>query len=191
MWPSLAAVARDCARPGVWRHRRASVRRPGDSRDPRRPSVETSATAIPSRSRGPAAGASRPSAPRGRPRSAPCRHARLDVQPDADSEDRRLPSDPLRALSSGPSGPMPRRAPSAPPAYRRADQRAGDGVGPNRLGGSDRLCETLSSWRLLVGGLSPGASHHSFTTSSEEPPLSNFNSYWDIPMCYLCTRFVP
>ena len=33
----------------------------------------------------------------------------------------------------------------------------------------------------LVGGLSPGASHHSFTTSSEEPPLSSFNSYWDIP----------
>ena len=37
------------------------------------------------------------------------------------------------------------------------------------------------SWRLLVGGLSPGLSHHSFITSSEEPPLSNFNSYWDIP----------
>src|SRR5437899_9303456 len=50
----------------------------------------------------------------------------------------------------------------------------------NRLGATDRLCETLSSWRLLVGGLSPGASHHSFTTSSEEPPLSNFNSYRDI-----------
>ena len=39
----------------------------------------------------------------------------------------------------------------------------------------------LLSWRLLVGGLSPGASHHSCTTSSEEPPLSNFNSQWDIP----------
>ena len=51
----------------------------------------------------------------------------------------------------------------------------------NRLGGTDRLCETLVSWRLLVGGLSPGASHHSYTTSSEEPPLSNFNSQWDIP----------
>lgn len=36
-------------------------------------------------------------------------------------------------------------------------------------------CET-SSWRLLVGGLAPAASHHSCTTSSEEPPLSNFNS---------------
>src|SRR5712692_8280423 len=76
---------------------------------------------------------------------------------------------------------MPPRAPSAPSAYRRADQQAEDGAGPaNRLGGTDRLCETLSSWRLLVGGLSPGASHHSFTTSSEEPPLSNFNSYRDI-----------
>src|SRR5437879_6761395 len=77
---------------------------------------------------------------------------------------------------------MSPRVPSAPSAYPRADQRAGDDVGPNRLGGTDRLCETLSSWRLLVGGLSPGASHHSFTTSSEEPPLSNFNSYRDIPV---------
>ena len=34
---------------------------------------------------------------------------------------------------------------------------------------------------LLVGGLAPAASHHSCTTSSEEPPLSNFNSQWDIP----------
>src|SRR6266481_5718894 len=76
---------------------------------------------------------------------------------------------------------MPPRAPSALLAYPRADQRGGDSVGLNRLGGTDRLCETLSSWRLLVGGLSPGASHHSFTTSSEEPPLSNFNSYRDIP----------
>src|SRR6266481_2107232 len=76
---------------------------------------------------------------------------------------------------------MPPRAPSALLAYPRADQRGGDSVGLNRLGGTDRLCETLSSWRLLVAGLSPGASHHSFTTSSEEPPLSNFNSYRDIP----------
>src|SRR5439155_7485022 len=77
---------------------------------------------------------------------------------------------------------MSPRVPSAPSAYPRADQRVGDGVGPNRLGGTDRLCETLSSWRLLVGGPSPAASHHSFTTSSEEPPLSNFNSYHDIPL---------
>src|SRR6202165_1799481 len=77
---------------------------------------------------------------------------------------------------------MPPRVPSAPPVYPRANRRAGGGVGlANRLGGTDRLCETLSSWRLLVGGLSPGASHHSFTTSSEEPPLSNFNSYGDPP----------
>jgi hypothetical protein len=27
-----------------------------------------------------------------------------------------------------------------------------------------------------------GLSHHSFYTSSEEPPLSIFNSYWDIPL---------
>src|SRR3989442_5124210 len=77
---------------------------------------------------------------------------------------------------------MPPRAPSVPPAYPRADPRAADGVAWTiRLGATGRLCETLSSWRLLVGGLSPGASHHSFTTSSEEPPLSNFNSYRDIP----------
>ena len=31
-------------------------------------------------------------------------------------------------------------------------------------------------------GLTPGASHHSCTTSSEEPPLSNFNSQWNIPL---------
>jgi hypothetical protein len=32
-----------------------------------------------------------------------------------------------------------------------------------------------------VRPLGLGLSHHSFYTSSEEPPLSNFNSYWDIP----------
>ena len=52
----------------------------------------------------------------------------------------------------------------------------------NRLGATDRLCETLVSWRLLVGGLSPWASHRSYSTTSEEPPLSNFNSYRDIPL---------
>src|SRR5438128_11328881 len=78
---------------------------------------------------------------------------------------------------------MRQRVPAAPSSYRRADQPTGDGVGlTNRLGETDRLCETLSSWRLLVGGLSPAASHHSFITSSEEPPLSNFNSYRDIPL---------
>src|ERR1700716_3265149 len=77
---------------------------------------------------------------------------------------------------------MRARAPSAPPAYPRADPRAGGGVGlANRLGGTDRLCETLSSWRLLFGGVSPGAVPHSFPTSRGEPPLSNFNSYRDIP----------
>ncbi len=45
---------------------------------------------------------------------------------------------------------------------------------------SDGLCET-ASWQLLVGGRMPVASHHSCTTSSEEPPLSNFNSQWDLP----------
>ena len=53
---------------------------------------------------------------------------------------------------------------------------------------SDGLCET-SSWRLLVGGLAPAASHHSCTTSSEEPPLSNFNSQWDIPPAELLGFF--
>jgi len=30
-----------------------------------------------------------------------------------------------------------------------------------------------------------GLSHHAFYTSSEEPPLSIFNSYWDIPDPYI------
>ena len=42
------------------------------------------------------------------------------------------------------------------------------------------LSEILVSWRLLVGGLSPWLSHWSYSTTNEEPPLSNFNSYWDI-----------
>src|ERR1019366_8939710 len=50
-----------------------------------------------------------------------------------------------------------------------------------RLGPTDRLCETFVSWRLLAGGLSPWLSHRSYSTTSEEPPLSNFNSYRDIP----------
>src|ERR1019366_3106297 len=37
------------------------------------------------------------------------------------------------------------------------------------------------SWRLLAGGLAPWLSHRSYSTTSAEPPLSNFNSYWDIP----------
>ena len=56
----------------------------------------------------------------------------------------------------------------------RVDQEFNERQGPD--GGrfnnerSDGLCET-SSWRLLVGGLLPRFSHHSCTTSSEEPPL--------------------
>ena len=46
------------------------------------------------------------------------------------------------------------------------------------------LSETLVSWRLLAGGLSPWLSHRSYSTTSEEPPLSNFNSYRDIPACF-------
>ena len=64
----------------------------------------------------------------------------------------------------------------------RVDQQFNEGQGPDggrfNSDATDGLCET-SSWRLLVGGLAPGASHHSCTTSSEEPPLSNFNSQWD------------
>jgi len=52
----------------------------------------------------------------------------------------------------------------------------------NRLGGLDRLCETLVSWRLLVGGPFALACHRSYSTTSEEPPLSNFNSYRDITL---------
>ena len=65
--------------------------------------------------------------------------------------------------------------------YRRADRRAADGAVVIRLGEQVGLCETLVSWRLLVGGLSPWLSHRSYSTTSEEPPLSIFNSYWDIP----------
>jgi hypothetical protein len=65
----------------------------------------------------------------------------------------------------------------------RADRRAADGAARgNRLGGTDRLCETLSSWRLLAGRLSPRLSHRLYSTTNEEPPLSNFNSYRDIPV---------
>jgi len=71
---------------------------------------------------------------------------------------------------------------SAPPVYRRADPRKADGVGGmNQLGATDRLCETLVSWRLLLAGSSPWLSHRSYSTTSEEPPLSNFNNYRDIP----------
>ena len=65
---------------------------------------------------------------------------------------------------------------------RRADRRAADDAGTIPGGERARLCET-SSWRLLVVrpcGL--GLSHHSFYTSSEEPLISIFNSYWDIPI---------
>jgi hypothetical protein len=36
------------------------------------------------------------------------------------------------------------------------------------------------SWRLLVGRAAPWFGHRSYSTTSEEPPLSNFNSYRDI-----------
>ena len=35
---------------------------------------------------------------------------------------------------------------------------------------------------LVVRPCGLGLSHHSFYTSSEEPLLSIFNSYWDIPI---------
>ena len=66
----------------------------------------------------------------------------------------------------------------------RIDQEVNERQGPDggRFNSSDRTgYARLSSWRLLVGGLAPAVSHHSCTTSSEEPPLSNFNSQWDIP----------
>jgi hypothetical protein len=54
-------------------------------------------------------------------------------------------------------------------------------------------CAALVSWRLLVGGLLALASHRSYSTTSEEPPLSHFNSYWDIPrseavVAHKCSR---
>ena len=139
---------------------------------------EMSATALPRRRRARAAGEAPPCGHRARPRSGPCRRARPVARPDADS------AGPQMAVRSSSSIVLRTFRPEAHRQlqqlgswYRRADRRAADGAGrANRLGETDRLCETLSSWRLLVGGLSPGASHHSFTTSSEEPPLSNFNS---------------
>src|SRR5262249_53706787 len=72
--------------------------------------------------------------------------------------------------------------PTALFACRRADPRAADGAPVIGLGEQWALCETSSSWRLLFCEAPlPRASHHSFYTSSEEPPLSIFNSYWDIP----------
>ena len=64
--------------------------------------------------------------------------------------------------------------------HEQIDERQMTLARVNRVGGTDRLCETLVSWRLLVWRAFARASHHSFYTSSEEPPLSNFNSYWDI-----------
>ena len=49
------------------------------------------------------------------------------------------------------------------------------------IGDGEGLCETASSWRLLTGRLAPRFRHRSYSTTSEEPPPSHFNSYWDIP----------
>ena len=35
----------------------------------------------------------------------------------------------------------------------------------------------------MAGGLAPWLRHRSYSTTSAEPPLSNFNSHWDIPTC--------
>ena len=48
------------------------------------------------------------------------------------------------------------------------------------LGERERLCKTFASWRLLLRGFRPRFGHQSYSTTSEEPPLSTFNSYWDI-----------
>jgi hypothetical protein len=64
-----------------------------------------------------------------------------------------------------------------------------DGAGEgNRLGPTDRLCETLVSWRLLVGRAFALASHRSYSTTSEEPPLSHFNNYGDNPLLWSTQR---
>ena len=44
-----------------------------------------------------------------------------------------------------------------------------------------RLCETSFHGGSLLAGFRPGLVTTRLYTSSEEPPLSNFNSYWDIP----------
>ena len=86
-----------------------------------------------------------------------------------------------RASRPGPAGQTGSSVQSFRLSYRAEDQPGGVCASPViprlRTGG---ICKT-SSWRLLVGGLAPGARHHSCTTSSEEPPLSNFNIPWDIP----------
>src|ERR1019366_4381776 len=131
---------------------------------------------------GPAAGESPPSDRRGRLHSGRCRRATPPARIDADTAVRRSRSDRLRASRGAPSGRTRRRAPSVRPAYRRGDRRAGGGADlGNQLGATDRLCETLVSWRLLAGGVAPWLSHRAYSTTSAEPPLSNFNSYWDIP----------
>ena len=55
----------------------------------------------------------------------------------------------------------------------RIDQEVNERQGPDggRFNSSDRTGYASA----------PAVSHHSCTTSSEEPPLSNFNSQWDIP----------
>jgi hypothetical protein len=69
----------------------------------------------------------------------------------------------------------------------------GTQLGPYEIGAQTQpeifVVPCVSQWleksaKLLrgrIGGLAPGTSHHSFTTSSEKPPLSNFNSYPTIP----------
>ena len=104
----------------------------------------------------------------------------VPARADAHTEDRTAPCDPppaSRRARGGPSGPSTRRVrPSCRPGVQRA---AGTG---RREIQQQRSAMLDFSWRLLVGELAPAAPHHSCTTSSEEPPLSNFNSQWDIPL---------
>src|SRR5262249_39397238 len=143
---------------------------------------ETSGARLLRRQLGPAVAGSRLSDHRERPHSAPSRRVTPSARCDVDTVVRRSPSDRPRASRGALSGPTRRPAPSTPPSCRRADRRGASDAGLGiRLGVMDRLCETLVSWRLLLAGCSPWLRHRSYSTTSAEPPHSNFNSYRDIP----------
>ena len=179
-----AAPAPGCAHTAASRRRRASARRRDDSADRCRPSPRNVGSAdLAGRRRARAAGESAPSGRRGRPHSATVPARDAAARPDADTAGRRSPSDPsssivvkdLQARRDGELHQLGSRI------DEEIDERA-DGAG----GGFD-LVRPIDCARLsfhggsLLAGFRPGLSHRSYTTTSEEPPLSNFNSYRDIP----------
>ena len=174
------APAPGSAHTGAWRRPPASARPPADSTGRHRARAWNvgSGTSWPSaRTRGRATATFRPPSTTSLRHRARARGGR--ARPCAHTADHTGRCDLPRASRPTPAG---QTGPSARTARLRVStSRSTSGrVGRGRFNNGDRtgLCET-SSWRLLVGGLAPGASHHSCTTSSEEPPLSNFNSQWE------------